>query len=559
MSALATSALSLSNSFTKVGAIAAFAALVGVALLALLVFAQAREIKRLREWAGRAPERAAEREQRIAADARRERPVAHTGPAARVIPRSTPLVSAPVSSAVSTAAAAATSVGSVSATPATHAGQPLVAQPGGEAVSRPQVAQQPPETDQQHGAQAQPGQPQTAEHEQAGEPAASPEVQPAVGAGSAAEPQSQHPVEDPRPAPERPAGHQPDPVPGGTGHQQDSGSDAVGHQPDFEPGTASRRPAGAQAGGQRAEGDENPGTPVPATVAGAAVGAARGQFPPSPPAQRSAPVASAAAAAPIASRAVGYSAPAGRRPPLAGERSDAASGRRSVELGRRNGQPEGAPTEGSPKYYRRERSPRRRLAFGVAGAVVLVVVAVLLLSALKGGSNQAGANHPPSSGTSAEGTANNPAETSVTVLNGTNVPGLAHRLASELQQGGYTLAAASNGVPSGSHSSTVVEYARGHRADARKVAKDLHVSRVQPLSSSVASLGGSAAVVVVAGSDKAPSGAEGAAGGGAGGETAAAGSTGAETGGAGAEAGGAGAGATGATGGEAGGGEPTAP
>ena len=50
-------ALSLSNTFTKIGAIAAFAALAGIAILALLVFSQARELKRLREWAGRAPER----------------------------------------------------------------------------------------------------------------------------------------------------------------------------------------------------------------------------------------------------------------------------------------------------------------------------------------------------------------------------------------------------------------------------------------------------------------------------------------------------------------------
>ncbi|MGC2372655.1 MAG: hypothetical protein WA484_02155, partial [Solirubrobacteraceae bacterium] len=62
-------ALSLSSSVTDVGAIAAFVALLGIAILSLLVFSQAREIKRLREWAGRAPERAAEVEQRVSTDA----------------------------------------------------------------------------------------------------------------------------------------------------------------------------------------------------------------------------------------------------------------------------------------------------------------------------------------------------------------------------------------------------------------------------------------------------------------------------------------------------------
>src|ERR1700680_1065227 len=60
-------ALSLSSSFTKVGAIAAFAALVGIAVMSLLFFSQARELKRLREWADAEPERAAEREQRLSA------------------------------------------------------------------------------------------------------------------------------------------------------------------------------------------------------------------------------------------------------------------------------------------------------------------------------------------------------------------------------------------------------------------------------------------------------------------------------------------------------------
>jgi Cu/Ag efflux pump CusA len=70
-------ALSLSNTFTQIGAIAAFAALLGIAVLSLLFFSQARELKRLREWAGRAPERSAELEQRVttAAAARVQQPV----------------------------------------------------------------------------------------------------------------------------------------------------------------------------------------------------------------------------------------------------------------------------------------------------------------------------------------------------------------------------------------------------------------------------------------------------------------------------------------------------
>ena len=42
----------------RVGSYVGFAAFLGLAILALLYFSQARDVRRLREWAGRAPERA---------------------------------------------------------------------------------------------------------------------------------------------------------------------------------------------------------------------------------------------------------------------------------------------------------------------------------------------------------------------------------------------------------------------------------------------------------------------------------------------------------------------
>src|SRR5215210_3414023 len=56
-------AVSLAGTIEKIGAYA------GVAALALLYFGQAREVKRLREWAGRAPERAQELHDRVAEQA----------------------------------------------------------------------------------------------------------------------------------------------------------------------------------------------------------------------------------------------------------------------------------------------------------------------------------------------------------------------------------------------------------------------------------------------------------------------------------------------------------
>jgi hypothetical protein len=62
-------AFSLQDQVEKYGAYVGLAAFIGLAVLSLLYFAQARELKRLRDWAGRAPERAAELQARVTAQA----------------------------------------------------------------------------------------------------------------------------------------------------------------------------------------------------------------------------------------------------------------------------------------------------------------------------------------------------------------------------------------------------------------------------------------------------------------------------------------------------------
>ena len=100
----------------------------------------------------------------------------------------------------------------------------------------------------------------------------------------------------------------------------------------------------------------------------------------------------------------------------------------------------------------------------------------------------------------------NAAETSVVVLNGTETTGLAHRISGELQRSGYSQAAPLSGRPPGNNQVTVVEYAGGHRSDAESVANSLGVSQVQPIETPVATLAGSASVVVIVGADKAAAG-----------------------------------------------------
>jgi hypothetical protein len=162
----------------------------------------------------------------------------------------------------------------------------------------------------------------------------------------------------------------------------------------------------------------------------------------------------------------------------------------------------------------------------VGGVLVGVLVLVVILSSLGGGGHaqkdRAGAQGSGESTTttstsstarpggkstthsgSGSSVASDPANTPVAVLNGTSTSGLAHHLSGNLQQSGYTQATALNARPPGSHVSTVVEYASGHRLDAQHVAQTLGVTQVQPLDAATAPLAGSSTVVVIAGTDKA--------------------------------------------------------
>jgi hypothetical protein len=56
----------------EIGSYAGFAAVLGLAVLSALYFSQARDVRRLREWAGRAPERSAEHDARVRAEAAAE-------------------------------------------------------------------------------------------------------------------------------------------------------------------------------------------------------------------------------------------------------------------------------------------------------------------------------------------------------------------------------------------------------------------------------------------------------------------------------------------------------
>jgi len=150
-------ALSVSDKIDQYGAYAGFASVLGLAVLSLLYFAQAREVKRLREWAGRSPERSAELQERATAAAQQRAIVQPPRPATPVTPPvapgARPAAATPAGQAqgapgvAPAAAAAATAAGAATATPdaptpapgtpVAPAGQPTTAMPAANGAAAP--------------------------------------------------------------------------------------------------------------------------------------------------------------------------------------------------------------------------------------------------------------------------------------------------------------------------------------------------------------------------------------------------------------------------------------
>jgi hypothetical protein len=136
-------ALSVSDKIDQYGAYAGFASVLGLAILSLLYFAQAREVKRLREWAGRAPERAADVQDRAVAAAQQRVIAQPQRPAQPVAPGAVPAAATPAgraAGAAAPAAAAATAAGAATATPP---GQQTSVQPAANGAAQTPPAARP--------------------------------------------------------------------------------------------------------------------------------------------------------------------------------------------------------------------------------------------------------------------------------------------------------------------------------------------------------------------------------------------------------------------------------
>ncbi len=429
-------AFSIHQIVSSVGADVGFAAILGLAILVLLYFAQARETANLREQTLQAAQRVEQLEARIAQVARRQ-PVSAPPP--------------------------------VGAPPAVGAVAVSRVVPGAVAVgARRQMAPGPPS------GVAAPALASATRMIPPAAPAAPQPIPATMGAQSAAANVSPaRSVADGIPASE-PADVE---VPGvaastaGVPAVQPAGAAARGA---WAPGSG-EAPVEIRAGGVApveprsdvtAVADtayEESGAVAPATFAGAGNGATRDD----------------AGAPPTAGRG-GPPPPAGRGGPLPAAHRGAAS-----PLDRPRARPiapRQPPLEREIVHGRSRVGRLIALLAGAAAAGAVVVVVLMLTQSSSPSPAASSPNHAVSTRTGKKAAAFNTSTVTVAVLNGTAVQGLARRTASRLGALGYkqgTVATASNQT----FTATVVAYMSGHRADALQVARALKLrpSAVQGL------------------------------------------------------------------------------
>jgi LytR cell envelope-related transcriptional attenuator len=447
-------ALSFQDQVEKYGAYVGIAAFFGLAVLSLLYFAQARELKRLREWAGRAPDRARELEQRVVAQATAtvaRRPPAMPGaPATGAIAPPRRLAEMPVPPASAAAAQATQLAEAVEADPATNGnvGSPVPAVgPGGSVPAGPPPAVGP-----------------------GGSVPAGP-----APVNGGAPPEEQAPAEEPAQAAGANGGAAPvqRAADDGAGAGEERAPDAPSEERPAAPGET--QPAGFPAAGGETVPGEIP--PIPRATPAQRVGVTPRPAP--MPLRQTAPTATPRGAA----RKPG--APAGRRPASAPPREGRSAG---------------------------------TIALLVGLAVLILGGGAFVGSQLLGGDdtpeppNQAAP--PPSETEDGSGGGGNgggqggeaapPAETNVAVLNGTTFTGLAGQLADEVAAEGYERGVTETNTRDQTIQESVIYYADGFRASARAVGRLLSIEQLTELDSETAALAPGADVVVLAGADQAP-------------------------------------------------------
>jgi hypothetical protein len=456
----------------EIGSYAGIAAILGLAVLSALYFSQARDVKRLREWAGRAPDR--EPSPAIPAQTRGvvAQPLAPK-PASRPIPGGTPPpVPRPPGAQPATPAAAS----AAGAAPAVARGPEASDDPEAEDrdeidVTAMDTVVHPPPAPLDGGEEAGDGADGAAA---AGELDEGPDDPPADGDDAAGPQTGDHDAV----------------ASDSSGEGDDTGEwapdgDAGERTGDYaalpgEPGQTGEHSTAEDTGEWRPEDEHadmdftdehdavDPATP--------AASAARPPTPPRPYQRRGAPGA-----------ATGY-----------------ARDRESVLPPYAEARPQGEAEEG-------ERGGRRPILLVVAAMVAIAVVAFGVLQLTGGDDSGGGESGLSAGGTTGDGSGGgggggdappiDPSSVTVAVLNGTTVPGLAATVGDTIAGEGFQLGTVTNNFDQ-ERAESVVLYAPGSEREAADVARRLDIPQREQIDAESQALAGDATVVVVAGADQ---------------------------------------------------------
>lgn len=163
--------------------------------------------------------------------------------------------------------------------------------------------------------------------------------------------------------------------------------------------------------------------------------------------------------------------------------------------------------EGLPEQSRGERLRGRFSGLGETAsrpssliALFVVILAIVGAAAyfLVGGSDDNGNGNGGAKQAAAKV---KPSEVEVSVLNGTSVPGLAATFGDKVEGKGFGLGAVTNS--SSSFAETVVMFKPGHKPEARTVAKQMGIQKLQPMNGEIESVSAGADVAVIVGEDDA--------------------------------------------------------
>lgn len=162
--------------------------------------------------------------------------------------------------------------------------------------------------------------------------------------------------------------------------------------------------------------------------------------------------------------------------------------------------------EGEPEQGRGERMRGWFSGFGETASrpsslvalfvVILAIVGAAAYFLLSGDDGAEGGN-----GSKQAAAKMKPGEIEVAVLNGTSTDGLAADFGHEVEAKGFELGAITNS--SASFEESVVMFKRGHKAEARKVAKQVGIPKVQLMNGEIESVSAGADVALIVGEDNA--------------------------------------------------------